>query len=228
MTSSYWKMVAESIARGLGPKVVGRLGQGGRFLGRAGGVLGVGFMAYELFKSYRDNIESEPAFQEMTLLQQELEKWSGAVSSIGRSPFEEKAYGSFDEGGAVNALYPKRPSSGGAPVPPSPREAADLVRRAVESIDSAENVFEDGQFESKRRDLVDRLREVEAALAEAVDYAPLQQALSDIVAEIKPIESAFSARIYDCSREIQKKLGSNAAWAALSMATLGFIKKPKG
>ena len=56
---------------------------------------------------------------------------------------------------------------------------------------------------------------------------PLQQKLAHIVDEIRPIENGYVSRIYDCSREIQKTLGSNAAWAAVSMTTLGLVKKPK-
>jgi hypothetical protein len=59
------------------------------------------------------------------------------------------------------------------------------------------------------------------------DYSPIQKELTEIVSVLKPIESAYSSRIYDCSREIQKKAGSNAAWAALSMVTLGLVNKPK-
>jgi hypothetical protein len=59
------------------------------------------------------------------------------------------------------------------------------------------------------------------------EYVPIQIELTEIVTILKPIESAYSSRIYDCSQEIQKKIGSNAAWAALSMVTLGLVKKPK-
>ena len=47
MAATYWKMVAENIAKGLGPKTIGRVGAGGRLLARAGGVIGVGYLAYE-------------------------------------------------------------------------------------------------------------------------------------------------------------------------------------
>ena len=60
MTISYWKMVAENIATGLGPKTVSRLGAGGRILARTGAVVGVGFLANELFKSYKNYMEKEP------------------------------------------------------------------------------------------------------------------------------------------------------------------------
>ena len=95
MTITYWKMVADNIAKGLGPKAVSRLGAGGRILTRTGAMVGVGFLAYELFKSYKDNIEKEPAFKEMTILQQEMEKWGSAISCIGRDPYEDKQYGSL-------------------------------------------------------------------------------------------------------------------------------------
>ena len=61
----------------------------------------------------------------------------------------------------------------------------------------------------------------------ADDFKPMQNQLAQIVDAIRPIESGFASRIYDCSREIQKTLGSNAAWAAISMTTLGLVKKPE-
>ncbi len=73
MSVSYWKTVGENIAKGLGAKTIRRLGTGGKFIGRAGAVVGVGFLAYELFKNYKENIEAEPAYKEMMILQAELE-----------------------------------------------------------------------------------------------------------------------------------------------------------
>lgn len=230
MATAYWKMVAENIAKGLGPKTIQKFGAGGKFFGRASGVIGIGFMAYELFKSYKDNIESEPAYQEMVILQPELEKWGSAVSCIGRKPFAADQSGGLDEGGAINALYQKKMISGQGTKPADPQEAAKLIERSIAYIKETENVFEDKSFDGKRSDLVDRL----GILLQKInsngneDYAPIQRELSEIVAILKPIESAYSSRIYDCSQEIQKKIGSNAAWAALSMVTLGLVKKPTG
>jgi hypothetical protein len=111
--------------------------------------IGIGFLAYELLKNYKENIEAEPAYQEMRILRAELEKWTSAISCLGREPLDDREYGSLEEGGAINALYNKK------------------------------------------------------------------------------ILNGYTARIYDCSREIQKTLGSNAAWAAVSMTTLGLVKKPE-
>ncbi|MEA3232868.1 MAG: hypothetical protein U9Q05_14025 [Thermodesulfobacteriota bacterium] len=226
MTASYWTMVAENIAKGLGPKAVSRLGAGGRILTRTGAVVGVGFLAFELFKSYKDNIEKEPAFKEMTILQQEMEKWGSAISCIGRTPYEDQPYGSLDEGGASNSLSRKKMLGTDDEKPADPDEAVELIERAIEYITVTENVFEDGEFEDKKADLASRLTDLKQKISATDDYARIRKNLSEIVAEIKPIESAYSTRIYDCSREIQKSLGSNAAWAAISMATLGLIKKP--
>lgn len=226
MTIAYWKMVAENIAKGLGPKTVSRLGAGGRILTRTGAVVGVGFLAYELFKSYKDNIEKEPAFKEMTILQQEMEKWGSAISCIGRDPYDDKQYGSLEEGGAINSLSIKKLLGTNGEKPADPDEASELIERAIQYITATENVFEDGEFEDRKADLVSRLNDLSQGVSETDDYARIQKNLSKIVAEIRPIESAYSTRIYDCSREIQKSLGSNAAWAAISMATLGLIKKP--
>ena len=64
-------------------------------------------------------------------------------------------------------------------------------------------------------------------IGRADDYRPLQHQLARIVNDLRPIENGYATRIYDCSQEIQKTLGSNAAWAAISMTTLGLVKKPK-
>lgn len=228
MAATYWKMVAENIAKGLGPKAIGKLGAGGRFLGRAGGVVGVGFMAYELFKSYKDNIESEPAYQEMVILQHELEKWGSAISCIGRKPFADDQYGDLDEGGAINALHEKKMLGSEKTKPADPEEAAKLIERSIGYIKETENIFEDEDFDKRKSDLIGRLEKLRQGITLDEVYPPIQKDLSEIVTLLKPIESAYSSRIYDCSQEIQKKIGSNAAWAALSMVTLGLVKKPKG
>jgi hypothetical protein len=226
MTVAYWKMVAESVAKGLGAKTIRRFGIGGRLLGRAGAVVGVGFAAYELLKNYKDNIEGEPAYQEMTILQPEMEKWGNAISSLGRQPYVDKAYGDFDEGGAINALFPKKLVGKEGEKPADPDEAATLVQRAAEYINETENLSEDDAFEEKRNELVLRLKVLAEKIKSAGVYRTIQRELAKIVDEIRPIERSFSARIYECSQEIQKSLGSNAAWAAISMVTLGFVKKP--
>lgn len=229
MATTYWKMVAENIARGLGPKAVGKLSSSGKFLTRAGSVIGVGFMAYELFKNYKDNIESEPAYQEMVILQHELEKWGSAVSCIGRKPITENQYGSLDEGGAINALRKKRMIDSAQLKPGDPEEASTLIERAIGYIEQTENVFDDKDFIEKRTELIERLKRINnnIMINSGKDYTPIQRELAELVVALKPIESAYSSRIYDCSQVIQKKVGSNAAWAALSMVTLGIVKKPK-
>ena len=227
MSATYWKLVGENIAKGLGEKTIKRLAIGGKFIGRAGAVVGIGFLAYELFKHYKENIEAEPAYQEMRILQAELEKWSSAVSSLGREAFEEKAYGSLEEGGAVNALYPKKSLRGEQLKAADPQEAYALIGRAMNYIRQTENLLNDESFAQKTEELVARLRRLQLRLRQTDDYRPLQQQLAHIVDEIRPIENGYTTRIYDCSREIQKSLGSNAAWAAVSMTTLGLVKKPK-
>jgi hypothetical protein len=227
MAKNFWKIAAEKIAKGLGSKTIGELGAGRRFFARAGGVMGVGFMAFELFKSYKDNIENEPAYKEMVILQHEFEKWGSAVSCIGREPFRNEQYGDMNEGGAINALHKKKFLESKEIKPAEPEEAAILITRAIGYIKETENVIEDTEFEEKRCDLIDRLESLRQEITASEDYAPIQKELTEIAAILKPIESAYSSRIYDCSREIQKKAGSNAAWAALSMVTLGLVNKPK-
>jgi hypothetical protein len=226
MSASYWKMMAENIAKGLGQNTIRRLGVGSKFLGRASAVAGIGFLVYELFKNYKENIEAEPAYKEMVILQKEMKKWTSAISCLGREPFEASDYGSPDEGGAINALSKKRTLSGRGHIAPDPKEAFILTGRAVNYIMETENLMADNQFKEKKKALVSQLRELQIQIKGAADCGPIQNQLARIVEEIRPIESGYATRIYDCSREIQKTLGSNAAWAAVSMTTLGLVKKP--
>ena len=227
MSASYWKMVGENIAKGLGEKTIRRLGTSGKVLGRTGAVVGIGFLAYELYKNYKENIENEPAYQEMMILQAELEKWISAISCIGREPAEEKEYGSFDEGGAINALYRKKVFTGKGFRAANPKEAYALIGRSMNYIRQTENLLGDAKFDEKKDALVSQLRKLQLQINGADDYRPIQNELAQIVDEIRPIAGGYTARIYDCSREIQKTLGSNAAWAAISMTTLGLVKKPQ-
>ncbi len=227
MSTSYWKTAGEAVAKGLGEKTIRRFGVGGKLLGRTGAVLGIGFLAYELFKNYKENIEKEPAYKEMVILQREMEKWTSAISCLGRESFEAKEYGSFDEGGAINALYRKKGLGSTSVKPADPTEAGILIGRAVDYIVAVENLLEDNAFEDKREALITQLERIQNQLNTTKNYQPIQIQLSRIVDEIRPIESGYASRIYDCSREIQKTLGSNAAWAAISMTTLGIIKKPE-
>jgi hypothetical protein len=211
----------------LGEKTIRRFSAGGKFIGRAGAVLGIGFLAYELFKNYKENIEKEPAYNEMIILQREMEKWTSAISCLGREPFEEKEYGSFDEGGAINALYRKKGLGSSSVKAADPKEAYTLIGRSINYIMEVDNLLQDKAFEEKRKALITQLKVIQDQLNRTDDYNPIQKQLAQIVDEIRPIESGYASRIYDCSREIQKTLGSNAAWAAISMTTLGLIKKPE-
>ena len=107
-----------------------------------------------------------------------------------------------------------------------PKEAYTLIGRSMNCILEVENLLEDNAFEEKRKALVTQLRKIQRQIKGADDYNPIQYQIAQIVDELRPIESGYASRIYDCSREIQKTLGSNAAWAAISMTTLGFVKKP--
>jgi len=227
MSASYWKMVGENIAKGLGDKAIRRIGSGGKVLGRAGTVVGIGFLVYELYKNYKENIENEPAYQEMMVLQAELEKWTSAISCIGRDGGAEKEYGSFDEGGAINALYRKKVLDGEGFREADPKEAYVLIGRSINYIRQAENLLEDVQFDPKKKALISELRRLQLEISDTRDYRPIQGKLAQIADEIRPIAGGYTTRVYDCSREIQKTLGSNAAWAAISMTTLGLVKKPK-
>jgi len=226
MAASYLKNFGENVAKGLGEKTVRRLGAGGKLLGRTGALVGLGFLAYELYRNYRENIENEPAYREMTALQAELDKWNGAISCIGREPFQEKQFGSFHEGGAINALYRKKTFKGPGIKEADPREAYTLIGRSMNYIRQTENLLPIDKFEETKSALVTQLRKLQLQLSRIDNYRPIQHRLSQIVDEIRPLAAGYSSRIYECSREIQKNLGSNAAWAAISMTTLGLVKKP--
>jgi hypothetical protein len=226
MSASYWKFIGEKIAQGVGKKALRRLGTGGKLLGRAGTVVGIGFLAYELIKSYRENIEKEPAYQEMVILQAERKKWTSAISCLGSDYSADMEYGSLDDGGAINALYRKKAFKSQGIKDADPKEAYCLIGRCLNYVRQTENLLGDDRYEKKKQGLVSRLRNLQLQINKVEDYRPIQKKLGQIVAEIRPIAAGYSARVYDCSREIQKTMGSNAAWAAISMATLGLVKKP--
>jgi len=226
MHAPYWKLVGEKIAVGVGHKTLRRLAAGGKLLGRAGTIVGIGFLAYEFLKSYRDNIEQEPAYREMMIVKAELENWVSAISCLGREPVEAQQYGSFDEGGAVNALYPKKSYQGQGIKDADPAEAYALIGRSMNYIRRTKNLAGDDRFETKKKELVSQLRKLQLQISQVDDYRSIQKKLGQIVAEIRPLASGYASRIYDCSRKIQKTTGSNAAWAAVSMTTLGLVKKP--
>jgi hypothetical protein len=163
----------------------------------------------------------------MMILQAELEKWTSAISCIGSEPAEEKEFGSFEDGGAINSLYRKKVIKGEGVRAANPKEAYALLGRSMNYIRQTENLLGDAEFEEKKNALVSQLRKLQLQINDAEDYRPIQKKLTQIVAEIRPIAGGYTARVYDCSREIQKTLGSNAAWAAVSMATLGLVKKPQ-
>jgi len=226
MRAPHWKLAGQKITLGVGKKTLRRLGAGGKALGRAGAVAGIGFLAYEFFKSYRDNIEQEPAYREMKILQAQLEKWISAIACLGREPLEDKEYGSFDEGGAINALYHKKSYQGQAVKDADPAEAYALIGRSMNYIRRTQNLAGDDCFETKKKELVSQLRKLQLQISKVDDYRPIQKKLSQIVEEIRPLASGYAGRVYDCRRKIQKTMGTNVAWAAVSMTTLGLVKKP--
>lgn len=228
MSASYWKFAGEKIAQGGARKILQRIGVGGKVLGRAGAVVGIGFLAYEFVKSYKDNIEREPAYQEMIILQAELDKWISALSCLGSESEAQQEYGSFDEGGAINALYPKKALKGQGIKAAEPKAAYTLIGRCMNYIRQSENLLDDDRFETEKKELVAQLRKLQLQIGNVDNYRPIQRKLGRIVGQIRPIAAGYSARIYDCSREIQQTIGSNAAWAAISMVTLGLLKKPAG
>ncbi len=128
---------------------------------------------------------------------------------------------------AINALFKKKVLTGPGTKAADPQEAYALIGRSMNYIRQTENILNDEKFAEKKSTLVSSLRKIQLHISQADDYRPLQQQLAGIVDDLRPIENGYTARIYDCSREIQKTLGSNAAWAAVSMTTLGLVKKPR-
>jgi hypothetical protein len=181
MSVSSWKLVGEKITKGVGEKTLRRVGAGGKVLGRAGTVVGIGLLAYEFLKNYKDNIEKEPAYQEMMILQAELEKWTSAVSCLGREPIEDKEYGSFDEGGAINALYRKKVFKGPGVKGADPREAYTLIGRSMNYVRQTENLLGDDRFEKKKKGLVSQLRKLQLQISRVDNYRPIQKKLGRIV-----------------------------------------------
>ena len=220
-------MVGENITRGLGKKAARRIGTGARILRRGGAAVGIGFLAYELFKSYKENIEKEPAYREMMILQSEMTKWTSAISCLGREVFTNRKFGKMDEGGAINALLPKKSLDGKGVKPPDLKLAQALVMRAGRYLKETENILQEPDFEKRKGALVEELETLSPRMSAAKNYRPIQERLSQVVAQLRPVETGYSSRIYACSRKIRKTLGSNAAWAALSTATLGIVKKPE-
>ena len=228
MSTTYWKFVGEKIAGGVGTRTIRKLGTGTKLLGRAGAVVGIGFLAYEFIKSYKENIENEPAYQEMIILQAELEKWTSAISCLGSEYSKDRRWGSVEEGGAINALYRKKALRGQGIKDPDPKEAYTLIGRSMSYIRRTENILGDDQFDKQKKALVSQLRTLQLQISKVDNFRPIQNKLGQLVAEIRPIAAGYYARVYDCSREIQKAMGSNVAWAAISMTTLGLVKKPRG
>jgi hypothetical protein len=226
MSASYLRIFGENIAKGLGQKTLRRLRASGKVLGRTGALVGIGFLTYELYRNYRDNIENEPAYREMAILQAELDKWSAAVSCIGQESHQAREFGSFYEGGAINALCVKKTLKGPGIIDADPKEAYTLIGRSMNYIRTTENLLSIDNFEKKKSDLLSRLRKLQLQLSRIDDYRQIQNELTQIVDEIRSIAAKYSFRIYDCRREFQRTLGSNAAWAAISMTTLGLVKKP--
>ena len=226
MSASYWRTAGMSVATGLGEKAIRRLGIGGKILGRAGSVVGIGLLLYELFSNYKDNIAKEPAYREMMALQRERDKWTSAISCLGREPFEAKEYGSLDGGGAINALYRKKGLGSLSIRAADPKQAHALMGRAIDYIMRLDDLSVDSRFSEERRALIAQLATLRDQLHGNGDYDRIQSELARIADEMRFIESSYALQIHDRSRELQKTLGSNAAWAVASMATLGIVRKP--
>jgi len=226
MRSANLKIFGGYLAKELGRKTLRRIGAGGRVLGRTGALVGIGLLGYELYRNYRDNIENEPAYREMVSLQTELDKWNAAISCIGQEPHQAGEFGSFYEGGAINALSAKKTLKRPGIQHADPKEAYMLIGRCMNYIRTTENLLPIDQFEEKKSALLSRLRRLQLQLNRVDDYRPIQNELAQIADEIRRIAAKYSARNYDCRQAFQRTLSSNAAWAAVSTTTLGLVKKP--
>ena len=235
MVKTYLKTLGEILAKKVGPKA---LGTGGRIAGRVAAVGAIAWSTYEFFSTLNKNIKNEPAFQEMVKYKQEFEKWSSAVSCIGREPYTQGALGSLDEGGCINALSKKktlnlggRQSSKQDTIMPDPKLAKELLERAIDYIAKTENLAGDENFEEQKENLVEKLRDlnnqIKCPYQPNIDYSPIQEELSEIVKSIKPINSDYRTKIYRCQAKLQETMPRNAGWAMASTLTMGLVKKKK-
>ncbi|MCG2719037.1 MAG: hypothetical protein L6408_09440 [Nanoarchaeota archaeon] len=213
--------LAKILAKKAGPKV---LKTGGKVAGRVAVFLGIAVSLYELGVEYKRNIEDEPVFQEMQTYQKELEKWGTAVSCLGRDS-KTKGYGSFDEGGCINALAPKKTINTGQTIDPDYKQGKELLERAIYCVQETENLLDDGQFEQDKESLLQKLNNLETRIQPNQNYEQIRFELGKVVKEIQPRESQYRTKIYNCQKELDKTFPNNAAWATASAATLGIVTK---
>lgn len=226
----YWRTLGELVKK-VGSKTLGRV---------AGRTIAIGALAlgtYEFFSTLNKNMKDEPAFQEMTKYKLELEKWSSAISCIGREPYVKGALGSIDEGGCINALSKKQTlnleglSSKQSTIAPDPELAKELLDRAINYATQTENLAGNERFEKQKENLIKKLtalnNQIEHPHKHGIDYSPIQQGLSEIVRSIVPIEAEYNTKVYEYQTKLQKTTPRNVAWSLITTLTMGIVKKKK-
>jgi len=224
MASEYIKIGEKVGKKILEKKLVGTCARaGGKVLGIVTGII----IGYEFLKNYDENIKDEPAFQEMVRFEQELMRWGSAISCIGRENYSGGT-GSLYEGGCINALSEKKTLEQEL-IKPDIKEAKELLERAIAYVKETENLDYIKNFDEKKNNLVNRLEKI--SIEPSKDYSSIQKNLSNIVDAMKKIENSYRTRIYECKTELEKTKINNAKEAAgqtaVSVATLGFVKKKK-
>lgn len=226
----YWRTLGELVKK-VGSKTLGRV---------AGRTIAIGALAlgtYEFFSTLNKNMKNEPAFQEMTKYKSELEKWSSVISCIGREPYVERALGSINEGGCINALSKKQTlnleglSSKQSTIAPDPELAKELLERAINYTTQTENLAGNKCFEKQKENLIKKLtalnNQIEHPYKHGIDYSPIQRELSELVRSIIQIEAEYNTKVYEYQTKLQKTTPRNAAWSLTTTLTMGIVKKKK-
>ncbi len=158
---------------------------GSRFLGRSVGVIGVGISGWSSVKVFRTYLKDDPHNQRLAALQEEIGKWSDAISCLGRDPYNIGELCNIHDGGAINALgykelvripntrYPlpeegfnfeyhlKPDEARGAKksmyVEPNPTEAITLIERSIEYVGKTEDIKRVKDYQTRSNDALDEL-----------------------------------------------------------------------
>ena len=200
MTASYLSLVGENLTTSARMIGLSRLAGLSRVIGRAAGAAGIAYVVYEAGTFAIAKNPSNPALKKLAQFQAEREKWQGMVSCLGREPYEEGKVGSIDEGGAINALYPKT-NYGGQQLSPNKAEARALVERCGELLETTVNQTGSSEFDAAKQELCTKLDELKQSLAsDDPKLAAIQREISTVVALIKPIESSYIAKAYELAQ----------------------------
>lgn len=167
---------------------------GGRYFGRTTNVIGWGVGALSSVKTFKTYTRKDPYNKLIAPLEEELNKWSSAISCIGRDPYFIGDICSIEKGGAINALgkkellhistryptvYDKPNMEYHAPqdsqenfenkkdsktINPNPKEAKRLINLALEYLDNTIDKINIEEFEKKKKKITNNLRGINEKL----------------------------------------------------------------